>query len=281
MTAVMVSRSLILRSVLVAGALALFGAPVATAEASTSTNWSGYVAHGVKFRSASALWTQPTLTCTPGTQSYSAAWVGLGGYNLSSKALEQIGTEADCTGSGRQVSTAWYELVPAPSRGLGMIVRPGDVMAGHVSVVGNKVTLMLTDRTRHKTYTKTVSVSTVDVTSADWIVEAPSQCTGNGFQCQPLTLANYGTQTFARANAQTAKGQTGAIASALWRTEVITLNPGSNGTRNASNGASEGESSPSALTSAGTGFTLTYTPITAAPGPPTATSYLSSRTAGL
>ncbi|MDQ6806926.1 MAG: G1 family endopeptidase [Actinomycetota bacterium] len=266
----LVSRSLILKSLLAAGALALFGVPVATAEASTSTNWSGYVAHGARFRSVSALWTQPTLTCTPGTSTYSAAWVGLGGYSLNSKALEQIGTEADCNASGKEVSTAWFELVPAPSRGFRLTVNPGDVMAGHVTVVGNQVTLVLTDRTRHKTFTRRVTDSTIDVTSADWIVEAPSQCGGNGFQCQPLTLANYGSETFARASAQTTSGQSASIASNLWQTEVITLSPGSSGRRNASN-ATQGESSPSALSNAGTAFTLTYSPIAPVTGqPPTA-----------
>src|ERR1700690_3866430 len=83
------SRSLLLRSLLLAGSFGLLGAPAALAgaSASTSTNWSGYVAHGVHFRRVTALWTQPKVACTPGTPTYSAVWIGLGGYNLSSKAL--------------------------------------------------------------------------------------------------------------------------------------------------------------------------------------------------
>jgi hypothetical protein len=256
-----------LRSLLVSGALALFGAPVAGA--SMSTNWSGYVAHGARFTRVAAVWTEPAVTCTAGSPTYSAAWVGLGGYSLTSKALEQIGTEADCSNSGKQISSAWFELVPAPSRELRMTVRPGDVMAGHVTVVGNRVTLSLTDRTRQKSYTQTVTDSTLDVTSADWIVEAPSQCGGNGFQCQPLPLANFGSETFARASAETTSGQSGAISSSLWRTAVITLSPGGGGRTFAGNGGvSEGMSSPSALTSSGTSFSLTYSPLAPAPGPP-------------
>jgi Peptidase A4 family len=256
-------RSLMLRSLLLAGAFALFGAPaaVANSSASTSTNWSGYVAHGVKFRRVVALWTQPTVTCTPGERTYSAAWVGLGGYNLNSKALEQIGTEADCSASGKEVSSAWFELVPAPSRNLKMIVHPGDVMAGRVTVVGDQVTLVLNDRTRHKTFTRTVTDSTLDVTSADWIVEAPSECGGN--QCQPLTLADYGSETFARAKAETVSGKSGSISSKRWHTAVITLSPGQSGRRFAGNqGTSSGESAPSSLAKAGTSFKLTYSPIT-------------------
>lgn len=273
-------RSLSLRSLLLAGALALFAAPAAAADSSTSTNWSGYVAHGVRFRSATALWTQPTLRCTPGQQTYSAAWVGLGGYNLTSKALEQVGTEADCTASGNQTSTAWYELVPAPSRPLAMTVHPGDVMAGHVTAVGNKVTLVLTDRTRHKTFTKKVTDYVRDVTSADWILEAPSECGGNGFQCQPLALADFGSETFARASAQTASGHSGAISSPLWRTSVITLSPGNGGRVYAGNQpTSAGQSSPSALMDSRTSFTLTYTPVTAATGQPTPTYRTSAASA--
>jgi hypothetical protein len=265
-------RSPLLRAVLLAGALALLGAPAALADsnASTSTNWSGYVAHGVQFRRVVALWTQPTVTCTPGEPAYSAAWVGLGGYNLSSKALEQVGTEADCSASGKEVSSAWYELVPAPSRNLKMIVHPGDVMAGRVTVVGDQVTLVLTDRTRHKTFTKKVTDSTLDVTSADWIVEAPSECGGDGGnQCQPLTLADYGSETFARARAETASGKFGSISSKLWQTAVITLSPTASGRRFAGNqGASSGQSAPAPLTNAGTAFSLTYSPITMPVVPP-------------
>jgi hypothetical protein len=266
-----VSRSILLRSLLLGGVFGLLSAPTALAGASksTSTNWSGYVAHGVEFRRVTALWTQPKDTCTPGEHSYSAVWVGLGGYNLSSKALEQIGTEADCSGSGREISSAWYELVPAPSRGLKLIVHPGDLMAGRVTVVGDKVTLVLSDRTRHRTFKKTVIDSSLDVTSADWIVEAPSECGGDGAQCQPLALADFGSETFARARAQTATGKTRAITSRLWRTAVITLSPADSGRRFAGNeGTNEGESAPSSLTHAGTSFSLTYTPISP-PTPPT------------
>lgn len=278
-----VSRSPTLRSLLLAGAITLCGASAAAASthavASTSTNWSGYVAHGAHFRRVTALWTQPNLTCTPGAESFSAVWVGLGGYNLNSKALEQIGTEADCNATGRQVSSAWYELVPAPSRGTRLIVDPGDVMAGRVTVVGDRVTLKLTDRTRHRSFTKTVIDRTLDLSSADWIVEAPSECGGNGTQCEPLALADFGSETFARAQAQTKSGKTGSISGTHWRTAVITLSPTAAERRFAGNdGGNEGESLPSPLTHAGTSFSLTYAPIAApvAPAPAPQPAYVAN-----
>jgi hypothetical protein len=145
-------------------------------------------------------------------------------------------------------------------------------MAGHVTVVGNKVTLVLTDRTRHKTFTKKFTDYVLDVTSADWILEAPSECGGNGFQCQPLALADFGSETFAQAGAETASGHTGAISSPRWRTSVITLSPSNGGRVYAGNQPTTvGQSTPSSLMHSGTSFTLTYAPITAVTGQPTPT----------
>jgi hypothetical protein len=263
---------MILKPLLIAATLALFGTPVAQADAatstSTSTNWSGYVAHGsgVHFRYVASLWTQPKATCTPGNPTYSAVWVGLGGYSLTSKALEQVGTEVDCTASGHTVSTAWYELVPAPSTGIRMTVHPGDLMAGRVSVAGNSVTVALTDRTRHKAFIKTMPASSLDLTSADWIVEAPSECNGDGTNCQALPLANFGTEKFARAAVQTTHRQNGAISSSLWGTNAITLIPGGGGQHYTGYvSASQGQSAPSPLLDSGSSFSLTYSPLTPPP----------------
>ena len=70
----------------------------------SSSNWAGYAATGAagSFTSVSASWTQPTASCASGSQ-YAAFWVGLDGY--TSKTVEQIGTEADCTGARRPRST--------------------------------------------------------------------------------------------------------------------------------------------------------------------------------
>ena len=71
-------------------------------------------------------WTQPHVSCRSKRASYSSVWVGIGGYSVTSPALEQIGTELDCTASGNVVSSAWYELVPAGSHTTALTVRPGD-----------------------------------------------------------------------------------------------------------------------------------------------------------
>src|SRR5580692_3518701 len=83
-------------------AATLWAAPSALANSSTSSNWAGYAIHHshATFNKVIGAWQQPKLTCRPGVSTYSAYWIGLGGYDIDSNALEQIGTEADCGISG-------------------------------------------------------------------------------------------------------------------------------------------------------------------------------------
>jgi hypothetical protein len=271
-------KSAVVRRALTTGltgfALLTLGAPAALAGTRTSANWSGYAAHrgGVKFHRISGSWTQPSATCSPGHKTYSAFWVGLGGYNMTSNSLEQIGTEVDCTASGAVRSTAWYELVPAGSRAVHLRVQPGDAMSASVVVVGHEVTVALRDITRHRSFVKTLHDRTVDVTSAEWIAEAPSECAGGTTgQCTPLPLADFGKVSFRDASA-TSDGQTGSISDSAWTSEAVELSPqdtsgfmgggwgGLYGHRAdiSDTDASSGGASPSALTSGGSAFTIKY-----------------------
>jgi hypothetical protein len=240
-------------------AAAMFSAPAAMA-ATTSTNWAGYAVHrsGIHFRSVSATWTQPRASCIPGTRSYSSYWVGLGGYSKRSAALEQIGTELDCKASGKMRSTAWYELVPAPSMTLHMSVHPGDVMKARVVVVGHRVVLSLDDVTRGHHFKRTFHARRVDMTSAEWIVEAPSECVGAD-TCLSLPLANFGTASFSAAQVQTRLGQWGRILDPEWHHTKISLVPG--GRQFVSKGFAGfglGGAAPSAVSPAGSAFTVDY-----------------------
>jgi hypothetical protein len=101
----------------------------------SSSNWAGYAATGASgsFTSVSASWTQPTASCTSGSQ-YAAFWVGLDGY--TSKTVEQIGTEADCNGPNPQYY-AWYEVYPGAGVNFTNPVSPGDKFTGTVTYQGN------------------------------------------------------------------------------------------------------------------------------------------------
>jgi hypothetical protein len=246
--------------------VALVGAPVAVANTTRSTNWAGYAIHraGVSFRQVSATWTEPDATCVPWQPSYSAQWVGLGGYRLSSDALEQTGTEVDCSASGKVVTSAWYELVPAPSKTIALRVSPGDVVHATVTVNGNTVVFSLDDETSHRRFHKTLSTPSIDVSSAEWIVEAPSECLGQ-YSCQALPLADFGSVPFASASATTVEGIGGSIADHHWGRTTIDLIASTQRMLVARGAAGvSGTAAPSPLTGGGRSFDVTYAPAPAA-----------------
>jgi hypothetical protein len=249
-------------SILTIVVIGLVAAPAqAFSTTQTSTNWAGYVASapGLAFRHVSSTWTMPAATCPTGSRSYEATWVGIGGYHTTSQALEQIGTESDCSKAGTPVYSAWYELVPSASATIKMPIRPGDVMSASVHVTGHTVRMRLTDVTRGTTFVKTLHTAVLDLTSADWIVEAPSSC--NARTCIALPLANFGTETFNDVATTTTTGATGTVVNPLWTANAISLS-----TSGARGPGLHGPASTLAptqavlgnLTDAGDSFTVTY-----------------------
>jgi hypothetical protein len=239
---------------------ALIYAPAALADATSSTNWAGYAVHRghVSFASIEGTWTQPKAKCTRGERTFSSYWVGLGGFSITSEALEQIGTELDCKASGAVHSTAWYELVPAPSTKMRLTVRPGDVLKARVSVSGHRVTLSLDDLNRKRGFRRTIKAPFIDVTSAEWIVEAPSECLGSKI-CESLPLANFGSTAFTSAVVRTRRGRVGSISNPFWKRTEIKLVPDSRRFASQSPGQSSvGTATPSPLSPDGSSFSVTY-----------------------
>jgi Peptidase A4 family len=228
------------------GAVVASAAQAATVS-TTSANWAGYALRraGTTFRTVSGTWTVPAVACTAGRATYSANWVGLGGYSTTAKALEQLGTESDCSRSGKASYAAWFEVVPAAASTAKLTVKPGDVITASVQVRGRVVTLKLIDRTRGTTATKVVRASAVDLTSAEWIVEAPALCSGSttsDASCAQTALADFGATGFSAARATTSAGHTGTILDAAWTPVAIALRA----------------TTPGALDEAGAAFAVTY-----------------------
>ena len=225
-----------LAGVLACAALALAAAP---AGASTlSSNWAGWVAlpgsSHASFNSVSGTWQVPKLTCSSGGSTYSAAWVGLGGYKQSSNALEQVGVDADCSRAGQPHYDSWYELIPAAPVNIPVAVHAGDQMTGSVTVRASHVTLRLRNLTTGARYSVTRHASQIDVSSADWILEAPSSCTIS--RCQTLPLADFGGVSFTAATA-TSGSHTGPVEDSRWSTTEIELHQGARpGTARFANG---------------------------------------------
>jgi hypothetical protein len=192
-----------------------------------SSNWSGYFAVApasapVAFTDVTGTWVQPKARCVNGRADAVAFWVGLGGSAETSPALEQIGTTATCQGHGPARYFAWWEIVPASAVQTRMKVVPGDRISAAVLVKGQKVTMSLKNVTRGTRFSKTVVVSgSVDVSSAEWIAEAPSSCTASGI-CSIDPLTNFGRVTFTNA-ALTGNGQSGTIADPGWSVIPVQL----------------------------------------------------------
>jgi hypothetical protein len=231
-----------------------------------SENWSGYVSgangQGTQFKDVSGSWTVPTAKCSAtGEPTYSAFWVGLGGAG-NKEALEQTGTETNCSANGTASYYAWYELVPKAPVRVDLPVSAGDHIASKVTVDGTSVSIWLSNETTGQTFSKTLTMSSPDISSAEWIAEAPSQCDGSVSNCTPLPLTNFGTAQFTSSSATDVNGHTGPISDPEWAATAVTLSPGagSMGFQGASytSTGSSGGATPSALTDNGSAFSVAY-----------------------
>jgi Peptidase A4 family len=187
----------------------------------SSTNWAGYaVTHRKPFASVTGKWVQPTANCADLSSTYSAFWVGLGGFADNSFAVEQTGTLANCS-AGTPSYTAWYELYPKPPVMLKMPVRPGNVFSATVSVKKPTVVIRLKNVSTGRLFTKTLRMKRPDLGSAEWVTEAPSGCDAIG-NCSTLPLTNFGSVAFSHATA-TIKGHRGRISDPVWSETTIEL----------------------------------------------------------
>jgi hypothetical protein len=96
-----------------------------------------------------------------------------------------------------------------------------------------------------------------DVSSAEWIAEAPSTCDDYG-NCQTVTLTNFGKVAFSNAHA-TANGHTGTISDPAWTADSIQLQ-GSDASFGpfASYDGGNAEANPTVLSAGGSSFSVGY-----------------------
>ena len=264
---------------LLATTLAVLGAGVAWGgelPSQLSSNWAGWVATAGgasarldrHFIGISATWVQPTAACTPGRRAFAAFWVGLGGYSTSSRSLEQVGTEADCSSRGQLFYYAWYELVPSPAVTIDKLrIGPGDEVAAHVHVSSDRVTVSIADLTsgaRPFELTKVMRRPGPDTSAAEWIAEAPSNCVSS--RCTPLRLTDFGAVSFNDATASaigSAGRHSGPICDPTWRQYgMIVLQ---RGTASDAGSGDRVAAEPTPLSADGRSFSVAYGP-TAATG---------------
>jgi hypothetical protein len=185
----------------------------------SSPNWAGYAVHrsGVQFTDVRGGWVQPAVSC-PNGGTYSSFWIGLDGY--LSQYVEQIGTGADCTQANAPAYYAWYELYPAARVRVAMVIRPGDQLEAEVNSIAAGTTLTLRDVSSGRTFSTVRRGPIGPLSSAEWIAEAPSACSGSS--CNVLPLANFGSVAFNLCSA-IAGGTSGTINSPSWAADVITM----------------------------------------------------------
>ncbi len=192
------------------------------------------------------------MRCTERRRTYSASWVGLGGYHTNARALEQTGTDADCDAGGG----AHYDTISAS-----------------VTVTGARVRIVLADRSTGARRARVLLAPALDVSSAEWIVEAPSVCSAGG--CTVLALADFGTSAFTGARATSAGGHAGPISDPAWRATAIRLSAASArdlGPGRFAGDAAAATATPAALSQAGDAFAVTYAAAPGAASSPDATA---------
>jgi hypothetical protein len=240
-----------------------FAGTATSVPTATSANWAGYAvsAPGAltatpSFTNVTGSWVEPVARCTTGTNTYSAFWVGLGGFSQDSQALEQIGTEANCSPTNAARHDAWYELVPAAPVRIKLKIRSRDTVSASVTVTGQTVSLRFRDVTRHTLFTKKLRMSAPDVSAAEWIAEAPSACDQSG-RCRPLPLTNFGAVSFSKATA-TASGHSGTISDPSWAATAIELHADRISTIALGGSAPLGNAVPGDLLGDGSAFGVTW-----------------------
>ena len=80
------------------------------------------------------------------------------------------------------------------------------------------------NRTRGTVFTTKLPFATPDLTSAEWIAEAPSDC--SSYRCRPIPLSNFGSVSFTKI-AALGNGIGGTLtANPGWTTTAISARPG-------------------------------------------------------
>ncbi|HEY8744938.1 MAG TPA: G1 family glutamic endopeptidase [Chloroflexota bacterium] len=213
--------------------------------ATTSDNWSGYVAaadpNGGQpgtISDVKASWTVPSVNCSSTPNAAVGVWVGIDG--VFSPTVEQTGTASKCIG-GQASYYAWLEIYPSAARTSAMAIQPGDVISAEVQFVGNlQYRLTLSDATSGRTFS-VLRFSPGSRDSAEWVVEAPAV----GDQIVPL--ANFGSVSLSGATA-TVNGVAGGVGNPTWTAAGISMLDGAGLVRAA----------PSSLSTDDSSFTVTW-----------------------
>jgi hypothetical protein len=89
-------------------------------------------------------------------------------------------------------------------------------------VNGQSIVFSLKNITRHTRFSKVLTAKQeLDTGSAEWIAEAPSNCSSTG-RCRPVPLTNFGTVTFSSI-AAIGNAHPGTLSDPAWTASAIEL----------------------------------------------------------
>lgn len=174
------------------------------------SNWAGYIIASdlqnpqPNVTSINASWIVPEVTAHYVNDSFSAVWIGVGGY--FDRSLIQVGSEQDSI-SGQAVYSLWYELLPTPAVTLDtMNVSPGDKIVASITLVNPDLDLWsIYIADGNQVFQGNVSYASSQL-SAEWIMERPA------VNRRIAVLANISSVTFSDCKAAIGS-QTGTASS--------------------------------------------------------------------
>jgi hypothetical protein len=231
-----------------------------------SRNWAGYTASSGRFSAVSATWVVPGFA-PDSPAGADAIWVGIGGVRGND--LIQAGTQETVSGRGSTQYAAWIETLPQASHPVPLAVNAGDSITISIEQQTDDAwRVVLVNNTTTQSYQTNVQYRS-SLSSAEWIVEAPSICSESavGEQCQTTRLANFGTTTFTSARATAAGGHTGGIADTAWAaTRIQLVSDASAGRSPFDRFGTSAVATPGTLAATGDGFDVTYAETTRSSG---------------
>jgi hypothetical protein len=107
---------------------------------------------------------------------------------------------------------------------LNLKVEPGNTITASVNAIdrGTTIEVQLINRSRHMRVTKFLPFAAPDLSSAEWITEAPAACSQTSCRIQPL--ADFGSVSFTKI-AALGNGYGGTLTDPAWSTAGIELEP--------------------------------------------------------
>ena len=197
-----------------------------TSTSITSNNWSGYVVGDGPYTSVTGTFTVPGLVATP-TVTVTSEWVGIDGANGPGPLIQAGVHETYDPNTNRVYTSAWWEILPATETLIpSVLVTPGDSVTVTIwQASGTLWGITVADGTTGQSFT-TDQTYTGPGTSAEWIVEAPTDSLTNaedtlGAYNPPVTFSNLrmgGPETSLEADTMYQGGVAVSVPSALTST---------------------------------------------------------------